>query len=254
MDSVLFWKSEAELRDADVARLRAQLDDERMRNADLTSKLDRERTLRIAAEVRAQNAENQLPRDATVRLVTELTARVKELEDEKESTTESEAVSLTSEAQTKTALCDALKIESDANWRRVIEAATDTTSSAERSTAEAARWAVRVKRLERRIADARFALDGKIDFEASERSVVLRRFSYVMAEKLRENEDKGAWWLDTVDRLFELLTDEVEELRVELFEKGTRVPLDVAREAADVANFAMFIADVAGGLTESDVA
>jgi len=72
------------------------------------------------------------------------------------------------------------------------------------------------------------------------------RFADRMREKLRENEHKPHWadcsptWL--LDRLF----DEANELRDEL--RDSQDAGAVARECADVANFAMMIADVVGGL------
>ena len=75
------------------------------------------------------------------------------------------------------------------------------------------------------------------------RSEVLM-FAKVMEKKLRRNDHKGHWknggyedfqWF--VDRLKE----EVEELEEAL---DSRIPEDIADEAADVANYAMMIMDI----------
>ncbi len=79
----------------------------------------------------------------------------------------------------------------------------------------------------------------------------VRWFAAEMENKLRENDWKGGWRppgnVDKHSALLALigrLEDEVAELKCEL----TRATLDVdatTREAADVGNFAMMIADVA---------
>lgn len=77
----------------------------------------------------------------------------------------------------------------------------------------------------------------------------VRRFAEVMEQKLRDNHHKGGWDdcrpLDLLKRLFE----EADELEGAIRDHGEEWNGHVvAREAADVANFAMMIADVCGGL------
>ena len=65
-------------------------------------------------------------------------------------------------------------------------------------------------------------------------------FSGVMLEKLRENRHKAHW--SKVDRLWLLarLEQELQELKQAIKEDD---PLSISYECADVANFAMMIAD-----------
>lgn len=70
-------------------------------------------------------------------------------------------------------------------------------------------------------------------------------FARLMEAKLRTHDhDRGrqGWKDDDPKALYDRLLDEVKELAFELWNKGT------ADEAVDVANFAMMIADVVGGL------
>lgn len=60
-----------------------------------------------------------------------------------------------------------------------------------------------------------------------------------MKQKLRENEHKGYWGDMTLLKLAKLLETEIEELNDAILTKG---PMEIIREAADVANFAMMIA------------
>ena len=69
-------------------------------------------------------------------------------------------------------------------------------------------------------------------------------FAAAMERELRANDYKGGWTHMTMRRLMTRLRQEVEELENA---DGTE---SVMREAADVANFAMMIADVCGGLRE----
>jgi hypothetical protein len=66
-------------------------------------------------------------------------------------------------------------------------------------------------------------------------------FAQAMEAKLKENDHKGGWKACTPPWL-------MERLREEVHEPGSAVPERVLGEAADVANFAMFIADVCGAL------
>ena len=76
----------------------------------------------------------------------------------------------------------------------------------------------------------------------------LARFARLMEDKLRENDHKPGWKDDSPDALFARLLQEAGELsRVILshaFDSGPAEAHILTREAADVANFAMMIADV----------
>lgn len=83
-------------------------------------------------------------------------------------------------------------------------------------------------------------------------------FARLMELKLRENDHKGGWRHDCVGDLLQLLREEAAELKEALRSRVNLVnvppALDregralIGREAADVANFAMMIADVCGAL------
>lgn len=75
---------------------------------------------------------------------------------------------------------------------------------------------------------------------------VLRAFTVDMRAKLAVNRHKGegGWRRDAALQLFDRMLQEASELRGELLRKE-RDPAAIRREAADVANFAMFVADVA---------
>lgn len=88
-------------------------------------------------------------------------------------------------------------------------------------------------------------------------------FARLMESKLAENRHKGdrAGWVQMrSDWLFDRMVDEAKELRAQLpYRMGVRgvddpsygcdgTPLTARRECADVSNFAMMIADVAGGM------
>jgi hypothetical protein len=65
-------------------------------------------------------------------------------------------------------------------------------------------------------------------------------FAGRMEQKLRANDHKGGWEDDYLNDLFKRLLEEVEELRREVKERNG---LSIIDEAADVANFCLFIAD-----------
>lgn len=75
--------------------------------------------------------------------------------------------------------------------------------------------------------------------------VQVRRMSLLMELKLRKNDFKGGWANVPAHKLLDLLEAEVKELR-EAVESGD--PLDIAQECADVANYAMMVADVSEGI------
>jgi NTP pyrophosphatase (non-canonical NTP hydrolase) len=75
----------------------------------------------------------------------------------------------------------------------------------------------------------------------------------LMEGKLRENDHKTGWKAEDPAWLLERLQEEVDELGDAMREAAARpdsaaAKRDVGREAADVANFAMMIADRLGGL------
>ena len=66
-------------------------------------------------------------------------------------------------------------------------------------------------------------------------------FTNDMIAKLMENQHKRHWSNSTSEYLFQRLQEEVEELHEALHHKNK--VRDIIRECADVANFAMMIAD-----------
>lgn len=75
-------------------------------------------------------------------------------------------------------------------------------------------------------------------------------FAILMEAKLRKNDHKGHWRNCRPSDLYRRMLEEIEELRVVLIEhamSGGR-ETDIGDEAADVANFAMMVADVCGAL------
>lgn len=81
----------------------------------------------------------------------------------------------------------------------------------------------------------------------TEKKITLRsevaRFAQDMERVLRANDHKGGWQNETTGYLSKRLHQEVHELSRELMRKP-RCCYAVRKEAADVANFAMMIADV----------
>jgi NTP pyrophosphatase (non-canonical NTP hydrolase) len=76
---------------------------------------------------------------------------------------------------------------------------------------------------------------------------VLWSFALRMEAELRRNDHKGGWGNDAPESLLRRLRDEVRELH-DAMRQGTRGNDCVAKEAADVANFAMMLADLSGRL------
>lgn len=72
----------------------------------------------------------------------------------------------------------------------------------------------------------------------------VEEFAMSMEKTLRRNDWKGGWNYMSGDELFSRLSEEVEELRLALVHHRSR--RTIVREAADVANFAMMIADQCG--------
>ena len=98
-------------------------------------------------------------------------------------------------------------------------------------------------------------LDTETKVAALEAVVSLRpevlAFAMLMEEKLKANDHKGGWSRMSPDRLLDAVREEVEELAYEI---GTNVTGEgVGLEAADIANFAMMIADLSGALVTAKV-
>jgi NTP pyrophosphatase (non-canonical NTP hydrolase) len=79
----------------------------------------------------------------------------------------------------------------------------------------------------------------------------VQRFAEIMEDKLVENDGKRGWRRNDAYQLHDRLLEEAAELRQAMTDAGGDAAPNastIAREAADVANFAMMIADIAGGL------
>ncbi len=71
-------------------------------------------------------------------------------------------------------------------------------------------------------------------------------FAWLMEQKLRENAHKGGWKNETPEGLMNRVFQEYKELDLAIIRsEGSRA---IGREAADVANMVMMVADVCGGL------
>ncbi len=91
-------------------------------------------------------------------------------------------------------------------------------------------------------------------------------FAHLMEAQLRANDHKPGWKEEFADELFPRIQEEAEELREAIAHHGRQVSwgemalflpqsiAEVGREAADVANFAMMIADVCGALLLAPIA
>lgn len=74
-------------------------------------------------------------------------------------------------------------------------------------------------------------------------------FAHAMEARLAANDHKGGWKEDSPAQLHARLVEEIAELEGEHSVRSERWnPRRILAEAADVANFAMMIADVCGGL------
>lgn len=78
----------------------------------------------------------------------------------------------------------------------------------------------------------------------------VERFALGMERKLRQNDYKGGWKQMSVDEMLERLDEEVEELKKALHPMRKENPQRVFKEAVDIANFCMFIADNVGALKD----
>lgn len=79
----------------------------------------------------------------------------------------------------------------------------------------------------------------------------VQRFAALMERVLRENDHKGGWEEMSLSALLARLQEEVNELVIAAYPPRADKP-EISCEAADVANFAMFIADNFGGLMEAE--
>ena len=71
----------------------------------------------------------------------------------------------------------------------------------------------------------------------------IRRFAELMEERMKRNDHKSGWDTATNTWLWQRAFDEMLELRDEMSKARSRSPIQIAREAADVANFVMMLAD-----------
>lgn len=89
-----------------------------------------------------------------------------------------------------------------------------------------------------------------LDAAASSQTAYLRpevlAFARLMEQQLRAIDHKPGWQNDTPKALMQRLDEEVQELDEALIHSREQI----AKEAADVANFALMIADVSGCLGE----
>lgn len=74
----------------------------------------------------------------------------------------------------------------------------------------------------------------------------VRKFSDFMESKLRKNDHRDGWSHSSNEFLLSRLQAEVDELHESVRQHDP--PMIIAQEAADVANFAMMLADNAGAL------
>lgn len=87
------------------------------------------------------------------------------------------------------------------------------------------------------------------------------RFALLMERELARHDDRPGWKHTDPNWLFTRLLEEAEELRQTMIDLGgrggagarERAEERIGPEAADIANFAMFIADVAGALATGEV-
>jgi len=79
----------------------------------------------------------------------------------------------------------------------------------------------------------------------------VQRFAVLMEQVLQKNDRKGGWKkMDDTD-ILRRIHQEILELDQEILRSSTKVDREAAiKEAVDVANFCMFLADIYGGLEE----
>lgn len=93
------------------------------------------------------------------------------------------------------------------------------------------------------------AIRALIDAPSKPRESIMR-FAQQMEEKLAANDHKGGWENEDIGYLLTRLREELDEL-VNAVDFGTQK--DVVGEAADIANFAMMIADRAADVEVEDM-
>lgn len=89
----------------------------------------------------------------------------------------------------------------------------------------------------------------ELELHASLRPEVIA-FARLMEDQLRANDHKPGWIQNGPFDLWPRLMEEAGELKMALIARDG--PDVIAKEAADVANFAMMIADVIGGLSRKE--
>jgi len=79
---------------------------------------------------------------------------------------------------------------------------------------------------------------------------VVLAFAEAMEERLAANDHKGGWFREDPEWLMDRLYEEVRELASEIHERSHRKPdlVKIRREAADVSNFALMVADRLGAI------
>jgi hypothetical protein len=101
------------------------------------------------------------------------------------------------------------------------------------------------------LADLVIQRAAKADRDAVRIRPEVRAIAEAMEERLKRNEWKGGWDAMSVAALFKRLGQEIAELRRETKKPNAKQnPYMIRHEAADVANFAMMIADVCNALTK----
>lgn len=81
---------------------------------------------------------------------------------------------------------------------------------------------------------------------------VLWRFALAMEAQLRANDNKPGWDGDPLESLLQRLREESDELASEIYKRAFGEKHAITKEAADVANFAMMIADNSRDLPRLD--
>lgn len=86
----------------------------------------------------------------------------------------------------------------------------------------------------------------------SEYGIELSWFQYQMAQKLERNRHKGSWRNQSLRWLRNRLNIELKELDRALAKRKQLISHDIISECADVANFAMMIADSVRDTTDDE--
>ena len=78
------------------------------------------------------------------------------------------------------------------------------------------------------------------------------RFAVEMERNLQKHDNRPGWKDESSDYLLERLREELEELQAAIDHTDDGRETRILKEAADVANFAMMIADITYGLSIED--